>query len=355
VDADTLSEVLRAVRLTGAIFFDLRASSPWVEAAPPGPVIASAVLPGVQHLVSYHVVTEGACWGGLLGEPPVRLEAGDVIVFPHGDAHVLCSAPGMRKEPDVNIYNIYLRERRAGLPLSLKSGGGGPDHAHLVCGFLGCDVRPFNPLIATLPRLLIVRDRAGSSPGWISQLVRLALSESAAKRSGSEAVLARLSELMFVEVIRRHLEALPEGQTGWLAGLRDPFVGRALALLHERPSHPWTLAQLGREIGLSRSALAERFTFLIGQPPMQYLLHWRLQVAAGLLTQGSKVAAAALEVGYDSEAAFSRAFKKVVGQPPASWRDRKLERTHLEGLRRAGSRVLGESAPGERPVTATMR
>jgi len=191
---------------------------------------------------------------------------------------------------------------------------------HLVCGFLGCDVRPFNPLIGALPRVLHVRDRTGVKEGWLSQFIQVALAESRAKRSGGESVLARMSELMFVEAVRRHLESLPEAHTGWLAGLRDPQIGRALALLHARPGFGWTLPGLAREVGLSRSALAERFTHLIGQPPMQYLASWRMQVAAGLLARGTKVASVALEVGYDSEAAFSRAFKKLVGRSPAAWR-----------------------------------
>jgi AraC-like DNA-binding protein len=318
LSCDTLSEVLRAVRLTGAVFFDVEASSPWVEQSPAGKVIASTVLPGVQHLISYHVVVEGSCFGGLIGKPPVRLDAGDVIVFPHGDAHVMSSAPGMVSTP--NLEN-YTPPPRTQLPMPVKSGGGGSERAHLVCGFLGCDVRPFNPLISTLPRLLHVRDGDGPKRGWLSHFVQVALAESRDKRAGGESVLARLSELMFVQAIRRHLEAMPNEQTGWLAGLRDPYVGRALAVLHERPTHDWSLDELAREASLSRSALADRFGRLVGKPPMMYLAQWRMQIAAGLLARGAKVSAVASEVGYDSEAAFNRAFKRFVGIPPATWRD----------------------------------
>jgi len=318
LSCDTLSEVLRAVRLTGAVFFDVEASSPWVEQSPPGKVIASTVLPGVQHLISYHVVVEGSCFGGLIGKPPVLLEAGDVIVFPHGDAHVMSSAPGMLSPPRLENYTPPPRTQ---LPMPVKSGGGGSERAHLVCGFLGCDVRPFNPLISTLPRLLHVRDGDGAKRGWLSHFVQVALAESRDKRAGGESVLARLSELMFVQAIRRHLEAMPNEQTGWLAGLRDPYVGRALAVLHERPTHDWSLDELAREAALSRSALADRFGRLVGKPPMMYLAQWRMQIAAGLLARGAKVSAVASEVGYDSEAAFNRAFKRFVGIPPATWRD----------------------------------
>jgi AraC-like DNA-binding protein len=253
----------------------------------------------------------------VVGAEPIRLEAGDVIVFPHGDAHVMSSSPRVQAEVDLEHYKVPNSQ----LPVTVHLDGEAGAHTHLVCGFLGCDVRPFNPLIGALPRVLHVRDRGGESGGWLSQFMQVALAESRAKRSGGESVLARMSELMFVEAVRRHLESLPPEQTGWLAGLRDPQIGRALALLHGRPGFGWTLPALAREVGLSRSALAEHFTHLIGQPPMQYLASWRMQVAAGLLTRGGKVASVALEVGYDSEAAFSRAFKRLVGRSPTTWRD----------------------------------
>jgi AraC-like DNA-binding protein len=188
-----------------------------------------------------------------------------------------------------------------------------------VCGFIGCDLRPFNPLIATLPRLLYLPANGGSS--WSEQFAKFAAEESAAKRPGSEAVLERLAEMMFVDAIRRHVDQLPGETTGWLAGLRDRFVGRALALMHERPSAPWTIDDLSSQVGLSRSALHERFVSLVGQPPVQYLTNWRMQLASRKLLEGrSSVAAVAVDVGYDSEAAFARAFKRLVGMPPAAWR-----------------------------------
>jgi AraC-like DNA-binding protein len=316
VTSDTLSDLLRTVRLTGAVFFDIEAAAPWAQMQPSGPTIASSVLPGVQHLISYHAVTAGSCFGGLVDAEPIRLETGDVIVFPHGDAHVMSSAPNMPAKPNLDIYKTPSSQ----LPVTVRLDGDARARTHLVCGFLGCDVRPFNPLIGALPRVLHVRDRTGPNGGWLSQFIQVALAESRTRRSGGESVLARMSELMFVEAVRRHLESLPEERTGWLAGLRDPQIARALALLHARPSFGWTLPGLAQQAGLSRSALAERFTHLIGQPPMQYLACWRMQVASGSLARGTKVASVALEVGYDSEAAFSRAFKKLVGCSPAAWR-----------------------------------
>jgi AraC-like DNA-binding protein len=211
--------------------------------------------------------------------------------------------------------------------------GGGADRATIVCGFLGCDARPFNPLLAALPRLLHMPGAAATG-GWIGHFINVAVEEANLKRPGGEAVLERLSEMMFVDVVRRYLEGLPPEQTGWLAGLRDRFVGRALGLLHERPSHHWTIDELGDAIGLSRSALHERFAQLVGQPPMQYLAQWRMQVASQLLLESTmNVASIALEAGYDSEAAFSRAFKRLVGVPPATWRRERTRRTSTTGRR----------------------
>ncbi|MGH7278237.1 MAG: AraC family transcriptional regulator [Candidatus Rokuibacteriota bacterium] len=322
---DVLSDVLRTVRLTGALFFLVEASSPWVIEMPDGATLAPAALPGAQDVISYHVVTNGAGWGGLLHGAPVALEAGDVLVFPHGDPYVMSIARGARGGPDLTETLSFVREMAAGrLPFTISEGGGGPERLELVCGFLGCDARPFNPLLATLPSVLHVPRAFGPGGDPLSQLIAFTVAESRERRAGGECVRLRLSELMFVEVVRRHLAMLPAEQTGWLAGLRDPLVGRALTLLHERPAEPWTLEELARDAGLSRSTLADRFTRFVGHPPMQYLTGWRMQLAARMLADGAaKVSAVALEVGYESEAAFSRAFKRLAGVPPATWRARR--------------------------------
>jgi AraC-like DNA-binding protein len=205
----------------------------------------------------------------------------------------------------------------------LRTGSDGPSDAHLICGFFSCDVRPFNPLLDSLPRFMrFGRDASRASGGLLDQFIRLATAETGNKRAGSQSILNRLSELMFVEVIRMHMDQLANpSNTGWLAGLRDPLVGRALTLLHARPSHAWTLEELASEAGASRSALADRFGALVGCGPIQYLTQWRMQIAARRLADpGVKVSAVAYEVGYGSEAAFSRAFKKFVGRSPGQWR-----------------------------------
>lgn len=317
VKADVLSDVLRAVRLTGAVYFDFELSSPWVVEAPPSREIVGRVMPGAQRVIEYHLIAHGTGWGHAVGQEPRRLRQGDLIVFPQGDAHVLSSAPGMRAAPDMAAF----ARASTPLPMFYELGSGGPERARIVCCFLGCDERPFNPLLTSLPPVLhLSASRPDATTGWLSTLLGMAAKESGSARAGSENVLARLSELMFVETIRHYLETLPPAETGWLAGLRDPMIGQALAALHREPSEPWTVERLARVVGLSRSVLADRFTFMIGRPPMQYLALWRMQLASRLLLDGRPVASVAGAVGYESESAFSRTFKKLVGLPPATWR-----------------------------------
>jgi AraC-like DNA-binding protein len=309
--------------LTGSVFFDVSAKSPWVAEAPASAQIADAVMPGAQHAIEYHVVTRGTCWISLVGGAPfepVRLKEGDIAVIPHGEPHAVSSAPGMRADPILEIHRRPADERA--LPFKLKTGNEGPGDATLICGFFTCDVRPFNPLLEALPRFMLVgREASVGSTGLLNQFIGFASDEMSQKRAGGQSVLNRLSELMFVEAIRIHMDQLPDRDTGWLAGLRDPLVGRALTHLHSRPAHGWTLEELAHESGASRSALADRFNHLMGYPPIQYLTRWRMQLAARRLTDGGvKVAAVAQEVGYDSEAAFSRAFKKFAGRSPGEWR-----------------------------------
>jgi AraC-like DNA-binding protein len=317
VSGDVLSDVLRSVRLTAAVYFDVDLSAPWVAEAPPAREIAGTVMPGAQRVIEYHLIARGSCWAHIVGQPPVRLAEGDVIVLPQGDPHVRSSAPGMRASPDMSLFV----RARTSLPLVYEGGGGGPQRTHIVCCFLGCDERPFNPLLTSLPPVIHLSSAGDAvSSDWLATLVSTAVRESGSARVGRDNVLARMSELMFVEAIRRHIEALPPAQTGWLAGLRDPLVGRALAALHDRPTTPWTVESLARAVAASRSVLADRFADMVGQPPMQYLAMWRMQLASRRLLEGQAVAEVAPAVGYESEAAFSRAFKKLVGEAPSAWR-----------------------------------
>jgi AraC-like DNA-binding protein len=324
---DALSDLLRAVRLRGAVFYYVSNWDEWAAEAPPAAEIAAAVMPGAEHVMEFHMVARGSGWAAIRGVSPVRIETGDIVMFPHGDAHVISSAPGVppeRIEPD---WVFATRHEPKPLPIAFHRGVREPGapapvadaDTVLVCGFLGCDLRPFNPLVAALPRLLHLP--AARARDWVARVIDQAALESTQRGPGADAVLERLAEMMFVDTARRYLDGLPEDATGWLAGLRDRYVGRALSLLHQYPERPWTIDELGRQAGLSRSALYERFTQFLGQPPMQYLANWRIQVGSRLLRETQQtVVSIALDVGYESEAAFSRAFKRLVGLPPAAWR-----------------------------------
>ena len=324
---DTLSDVLKSVRLRGAVFYYVSFSSKWSAEAVAASEIAAAVMPGADHVIEYHMIAKGDGWAAVSGLSPVRLKAGDVVMFPQGDAHVLSSAPGLQPNRITADWVYATRNQPKPMPISYHHGVEQPGAAMpvetadavVVCGFIGCDLRPFNPLIASLPRMLHVpATKAGS---WVTNVIAQAAAESREPRAGSDALLARMSEMIFVDVVRSYVESLDEPCNGWLAGLRDRFVGKALALLHEEPAAAWTIDDLGRRVGLSRSALHERFLQLIGQPPMQYLTNWRMQLASNRLrSTASNVAAIGVEVGYDSEAAFARAFKRAVGVSPAAWR-----------------------------------
>lgn len=325
MNRDPLSDVLRSVRLRGAVFWYVCCRDDWVAESPPTSEIGAAVMPGAEHVLAYHLIVKGSSWAATNGLPPVRLTSGEIVMFPHGDAHVLSSAPGMRAQGAVNgDWVSAARSDSKPIPVVYQGGVMHPGTVMpseeastvVVCGFIGCDSRPFNPLIGALPRLMHM-----SIGAWVAPILHQAVSESLESRPGSAAVLERLSEMVFVDAARRHLESLPDDASGWLAALRDRHVGKAIGLLHERPAEPWTIDEIGRQVGLSRSALHERFVELVGQPPMQYLTNWRMQRGASLLREGqATVATIAQEVGYDSEAAFARAFKRLVGQPPAAWR-----------------------------------
>jgi AraC-like DNA-binding protein len=315
---DVLSDLLRTVRLTGAVFFDVAGKEPWVAEQPSRDVILPKILPGAEHLIAYHLVVEGRCFARIIGEGPIALEKGEVIVFTHGDPHIMSSAPDMRAAGEPAPLGSLPPDQ---MPYFASYGGEGARSVRLVCGYLACDARPFNPLLDSLPK--IIKVAASRDAGWVGQMIHVAAMESAHKRAGGETVLAKLSELMFVEVVRQYLATLPAEQAGWLAGLRDPFIGKALSLMHGSPAHGWTIEELAREVGQSRSVLAERFTAIVGTPPLHYLAQWRMQLASEMLSRGdANIARVAVAAGYESEAAFSRAFKKIMGVPPSVWRQR---------------------------------
>lgn len=313
---DVLSDVLRVMRLKGGVFVRGEFSAPWCLASRVSPQNCSPYLGETAHVIPYHFVLEGRMRVRVADGVEFELEPGESVMFPRNDPHLLGSD---LDRPPVNGDDVVRRPVEGGLPSIVLDGGG--ERARVVCGFLGTEDIRGNPIVGALPATLRLDVRDGSAGEWVRSTFHHAAEQIAAGRLGSEVLMSRLSELLFVEAIQRYIETLPGEQTGWLAGLRDPYVSRALSLLHARVAEPWTVEALGREVGLSRSALADRFGEILGMPPMQYLVSWRIHVAAHELVHGSKsIPQIAQEVGYESEASFTRAFKRVMGAPPATWR-----------------------------------
>src|SRR5215470_4859034 len=315
---DALSDVLRVAHLTGGVFLHADFFAPWCMSARVPPEQCQPALGPASHLVLYHYVVEGTLRVRIEGDgaQDLVIGAGEVVLLPRNDPHLMGSDLSLKPVSGRDI----IRPPKDGGLFSIHHGGGG-ERTRMICGYLGCASAKDNPVISTLPPMLKLNVEQGGAGEWIRSTFQYAAEEVSAGRPGSETVLAKLSELLFVEAVRRYAESLPEGQTGWLAGLREPYVARALALLHRDISRRWTVDDLGREIGLSRSALADRFIRLIGLPPMHYLTNWRMQVASQKLHDTSaSLAQVADDVGYDSEAAFSRAIKKAFGVAPATWR-----------------------------------
>ncbi|HEU4458513.1 MAG TPA: AraC family transcriptional regulator [Methylibium sp.] len=313
---DALSETLRVVRLVGAIFINGRFSAPWCYQSPHADGVAALLEPGAERVVILHMLTAGECYVEMEGRPPLKLLAGDAVIFPQGDAHRMSSEPGLPPATGgVKLATVLSRR-----PAQLAYGGGGAT-TRLVCGYLACDARLARLLLDGLPPVVKVSVRDSNAGGWLEASVRYALAEARSPRAGGEGVLAKLAELLFIEVLRLHMNEQAEGRTGWLAGVGDRIVGAALAALHRRPAHAWTLEELARTAGTSRSVLAERFQLLVGQSPMQYLTQWRMLLAAQLLRGSSApLASVAGDVGYQTDTAFSRAFRREYGAPPAAWR-----------------------------------
>jgi AraC-like DNA-binding protein len=312
---DALSETLRVVHLVGAIFINGRFTAPWCYQSPRANTAAPILEPGAERVVIFHLITHGDCVVELMGEPPLRLIAGDVVLFPQGDAHRMASAPGLTPARGSPLDKVLARR-----PRYLTYGGGGAVTS-LVCGYLACDNRLAQILLGGLPSVVRVNVRGSSAGAWLESSVRYALSEAHSPRPGGAGVLAKLAEVLFIEVLRLYMSEQSAGRTGWLAGVGDRVVGGALNAMHKRPAHSWTLEELARSAGTSRSVLAERFQHLMGNSPMQYLTQWRMLLACNLLRRSNApLARIAEDVGYKTDTAFSRAFRREFGAPPAAWR-----------------------------------
>lgn len=313
---DVFSEVLNGVKLTGALYFNAEYSAPWGVATPAASELAPVLAPGAGHVILYHFILEGAAFAHLGGQV-IPLGPGDIVIFPHGDPHVLSSEATATAflEPDEARRKLMDHE------FTLLRAGGGGALTRIVCGYMACDAHLGRPVLSGLPPVFKVNVRADNAGRWLENSILHLVQETASGDAGHQAMLAKLSEALFVDTLRRYVATLPPSQSGWLAGARDEVVGKSLALLHSRADFNWTIAGLAAQVGVSRSTLVERFTKYLGEPPMAYLTRWRLQLAARSLAATSKgVAQIAVEVGYESEAAFNRAFKREFTVPPGRYR-----------------------------------
>jgi len=314
---DVLSEVLKAVKLDGALFYNAEFSAPWCFCSPASQKVAPYLSPHSRHVIIYHLLTEGHGYAQVEGDDrPLPLAAGDIVIFPNGDPHTMRNGPPVKP-----VDNAQELQRVLAQGLKLSRMGGGGEITKFICGYMTCDPQLSRIFLAGLPPVLKVSIRNDASGQWLENSIRYSVDKADTSRPGGEAVLAKLSEVLFVETLRRYISQLPRAQTGWLAGVRDPEVGKALALLHRKPADPWTIAALAKEVGMSRSVLAERFRRYLSEAPMAYLTRWRIQLGAQMLTStSSSVAQVAAEVGYESEPSFNRAFKREFGLPPARFR-----------------------------------
>ena len=315
---DTLSEVLKAVKLDGAMFFNAEFSSPWCARSVNASDVTAYLSPKSQHVIMFHLLTDGHGYARLDGsdERPLRLEAGDILIVPHQDGHLLGNGPPVTPVDRSQVIRQVLAHG-----LNATRMGGSGEVTKFICGYMSCEPQVSRVFLAGLPPIFKIRLRDDASGQWLEQSIRNTVDTLDASKPGAKAVLAKLSETLFVETLRRYIGQLPQEQTGWLAGVRDPEVGQALALLHRKPAEPWTIASLSKEVGISRSVLSERWRRYLPETPMAYLTLWRLRLGAQMLTAtNNSVAQIAAEVGYESESSFNRAFNREFGLPPAKFR-----------------------------------
>ena len=317
---DTLSDVVRSVRLTGGVFLESRFTAPWCVNAGVTAEEWTPYLSAPAQVIAYHFIIGGRALLSLGDAAPIEVGGGEIVLLPRNDIHVLASAPGLTP---VNARDLV--QPSAGGGLATIAHGGGGETTHIVCGFL-CTEQAYNPLIATLPSVVKLDVRQAASRGWIEASVRFAASELASGRVATSDVLWRLSELLLVEAIREYSATFADDEAGWLKGIKDPCVGRALTLMHQNIGAPWSAESLAREVAMSRSAFMERFRTLIGMPPIRYLTVRRLQTAKRQLRETAQtVSQLAHSVGYESEEAFSRAFKREYGLSPMRWRVQQMD------------------------------
>jgi len=308
---DVLTDILQSLHLKAGVYFRCEFSAPWGMEIRPTPV------------AEFHVVTRGSCWLRLASRRnPIPLQGGDVVVFPHGEAHALVDAPDRKAAPAESIVGNRSLEHYGPV---VYGGDGVP--AHVLCGYFEFDRESRHPLVAALPSLIHIRGADAEEFAWLQTVIRFIAHETRDARPGSDAVVSRLAEVLFIQILRAYVQRA-DAPAGFLAALAHKHIGEALAQMHGAPEKPWSVAALGARAALSRSAFAARFTQLVGRPPMEYLSALRMAKARALLADArSSTAAVAEQVGYRSEAAFSKTFKKMTGTGPGAYRRRALGRT----------------------------
>ena len=322
VERDALSDLLDGMRLNGVVMFSAEFREPWSVTTPGTKRLKETLQFGGDHMIPFHVVADGGCWIEMPGAPPVRLEKGDAVCMPFGDSHRLF---GHEAAPSV-AFGTLLPKPPWGESLIIRHGGG-DGGADVICGFVQCDELIFDPILRHLPILIHARPRESDDDAWLATTIERTIAEVRRPAPGSRGMAPRLTEVMFVEILRRHMQSLSPDEVGWFAAYNDPVVGVALRLLHASPFDAWTVDGLAKAVGASRSVIADRFNDFLDAPPMQYLAHWRLRLAAqNLKSNDLPLKAVAEQAGYESEAAFSRAFKRHFGLPPGDWRRRQIRR-----------------------------
>jgi AraC-like DNA-binding protein len=303
--SDPLAETLHMLRLTGTLYCRGELTAPWAIA-----------IPRLEGVMIFIVVTSGACWLQLEGAEPRLLQQGSLALIPHSTPHVISSAPDMEGEPLFELPVEKVSER-----YEIMRHGGGGAMTRTMYGVVRFDDVAAEHLLGLLPQIINIDAWDDKTGGWLQSTLRFIASEAASLKPGGETVITRLSDVVVIQAIRSWLETAPTTETGWLAALRDPQIGKALALMHRRPGEDWSVDTLANEVGMSRSAFAARFANLVGQTPLRYLTEWRMRLArARLIDTGDGLAAISMDLGYQSEAAFCRAFKRVFGKPPGSIR-----------------------------------
>jgi AraC-like DNA-binding protein len=320
--ADALSDLLDSMHLAGMVLFRAEFREPWSVMTPDSGQLARVLPFRTEHIIPFHVIASGGCWIEMREGEPAWLSEGDAVLLPYGDRHRLSGREAVAPIP---VGQLLPNPPWADIPV-VEHGGSGA-RTSIICGFLQCDDLLFRPILRHLPILLHVRPDASAADAWLASTIRHTAAEASKPLPGSRSMLPRLTELMFVEILRKHMQGLSADEVGWFAAYNDPVAGAALKCLHAQPFHDWTVEDLARRVGVSRTALAERFKRFLDQPPMQYLAHWRLRLAAQQLKSSDlPIKTIADQTGYESEAAFSRAFKRHFGLPPGDWRRQEVRR-----------------------------